>query len=167
VTRDDSLISLGRIAGAFGLRGDVKVQTSEPSEFVAGLRLVARAPSGIETELAVESARTHKGDALLRFPDVRDANGADALRGVVLLVRRHDLPPLPPDSYRDGDLIGLRVFDARLGDLGSVESVRHYPGADMLVVGSKLIPLVKAFGVRIDLAARRVDVSLPDGFEDL
>ena len=167
MTRDEALVSLGRIAGAFGLRGDVKVQTSDPEEFVAGLRLVARGPSGTETELAVESARIHKGDALLRFPDIRDANGADALRGVVLLARRHDLPPLPPDSYRDGDLIGLRVVDGRLGDLGSVESVRHYPGADMLVVGSKLIPLVKAFSVRIDVSGGRIDVSLPDGFEDL
>ena len=167
MTPDDSLISLGRIAGAFGLRGDVKVQTSDPAEFVAGLRLVARTPSGVESEIVVESVKIHKGDALLGFRDIRDANGADALRGVVLLARRRDLPPLPPDSYRDGDLIGLRVFDARLGDLGTVESVRHYPGADMLVVGPKFIPLVKAFGVRIDLAGRRVDVSLPDGFEDL
>ena len=167
MTSDDNLVSLGRIAGAFGLRGDVKVQTNDPAEFVAGLRLIARAPSGAESEIAVESVRIHKGDALVRFPGVHDASGADALRGVVLFARRHDLPPLPTDSYRDGDLIGLRVVDARLGELGSVESVRHYPGADMLVVGSKLIPLVKAFGIRIDLAARQIDVSLPDGFEDL
>jgi len=167
VTPDESLISLGRIAGAFGLRGDVKVQTSDPAEFVAGLRLVARAPGGTETDIAVESVRVHKGDALLRFRDVRDASQAEALRGVVLLAKRHDLPPLPDDSYRDADLVGLRVVDARLGELGAVESVRHYPGADMLVVGSKLIPLIKAFGVHIDLAGRRVDVSLPDGFEDL
>jgi 16S rRNA processing protein RimM len=167
VTPDDSLVSLGRIAGAFGLRGDVKVQTSDPAEFVAGLRLVARTAAGTETDIAVESVRIHKGDALLRFRDVRDASQADALRGVVLFARRHDRPPLPDDSYRDADLLGLRVVDARLGELGSVESVRHYPGADMLVVGSKLIPLVKAFGVHIDLAGKRVDVSLPDGFEDL
>jgi 16S rRNA processing protein RimM len=167
VTRDDSLVSLGRIAGAFGLRGDVKVQTNDPAEFVAGLRLVARTPAGAESEFTVESVRIHKGDALVRFPNVRDASGADALRGIVLLARRHDLPPLPDDSYRDADLHGLRVVDARLGELGPVESVRHYPGADMLVVGSKLIPMVKAFAVRVDLAAGRVDVSLPDGFEDL
>lgn len=164
---DDSLISLGRIAGAFGLRGEVKVQTSDPADFSVGLRLVARAPGGVEREMVIEAARVHKGDALLRFPGVVDATGADALRGVVLLARRDDLGPLPPGTYRDADLIGLTVVDARLGDLGLVESVRHYPGSDMLVVGSALIPMLAAFDVQIDLPAKRITVTLPAGFEDL
>ncbi|HEY5093948.1 MAG TPA: ribosome maturation factor RimM [Candidatus Eremiobacteraceae bacterium] len=164
---DDSLVSLGRIAGAFGLRGEVKVQTNDPADFAAGLRLVARAPGGTEREMLIEAARIHKGDALLRFPGVSDATAADALRGVVVLARREYLRPLPPDTYRDADLIGLTVVDARLGELGLVESVRHYPGADMLVVGSALIPMLNAFDVRIDLAAKRIAVTLPAGFEEL
>jgi 16S rRNA processing protein RimM len=167
VTPDASLVSLGRIAGAFGLGGDVKVQSSDPGDFVAGLRLVARTPAGVEHEMVVEAARVHKGDALLRFHDVRDATAADGLRGVILLARRDDLAPLGPGVYRDSDLVGLHVVDARLGDLGAVESVRHYPGADMLVVGSALIPMLNAFEVRIDLAAKRIAVTLPEGFEDL
>lgn len=164
---DPALVSLGRIAGAFGLRGELRVQTSDPAEFVSGLRLIARKPSGLSTEVVVEAARVHKGDALLRIGDVHDATAADALHGVILLARRADLPPLPQNTYRDADLIGLTVFDARLGDLGVVESVRHYPGADMLVVGAALIPLLNAFGVRIDVATKRIDVALPAGFEDL
>lgn len=167
MTPDAALISLGRIAGAFGLRGDVKVQSSDPADFVAGLRLVARTPAGVEREMVIEAVRVHKGDALLRFPDVRDATAADDLRGVVLLACRDDLAPLAPDVYRDSDLIGMHVVDERLGDLGAVESVRHYPGADMLVVGSAIIPMLNAFEVRIDVAAKRISVRLPEGFEDL
>ena len=167
MTSDASLVSLGRIAGAFGLRGDVKVQASDPTEFATGLRLVARTPSGVEREMIVEAVRIHKGDALLRFRDVPDATAADALAGVVVFAHRADLAPLPAGTYRDADLIGLTVVDARLGELGCVESVRHYPGSDMLVVGSSLIPMVRAFDVRIDLASKRVDVTLPAGFEDL
>jgi 16S rRNA processing protein RimM len=167
VSSDASLVSLGRIAGAFGLRGDVKVQASDPSEFSAGLRLVARTPAGAEREMIVEAVRIHKGDALLRFRDVPDATAADALAGVVVFAHRADLAPLPQDTYRDADLIGLAVVDARLGELGLVESVRHYPGSDMLVVGSSLIPMLRAFDVRVDLGAKRVDVTLPAGFEDL
>jgi ribosomal 30S subunit maturation factor RimM len=61
----------------------------------------------------------------------------------------------------------LTVIDARLGELGMVESVRHYPGSDMLVVGTSLIPMLRAFDVHVDLAAKRVNVTLPAGFEDL
>jgi 16S rRNA processing protein RimM len=167
VSSDASLVSLGRIAGAFGLRGDVKVQASDPTEFSVGLRLVARTPAGAEREMIVEAVRIHKGDALLRFHDVPDATAADALAGVVVFAHRADLAPLPPDTYRDADLIGLAVVDARLGELGPVESVRHYPGSDMLVVGSSLIPMLRAFDVRVDLGAKRIDVTLPAGFEDL
>jgi 16S rRNA processing protein RimM len=167
VTSDASLVSLGRIAGAFGLRGEVKVQTSDPTDFIAGLPLLARAHAGVQREMVVESVRIHKGDALVRFRDIQDATAADALAGVVVLARRADLRPLPADTYRDSDLIGLSVFDARLGGLGCVDSVRHYPGADMLVVGSTLIPMLHAFDVRIDVVAKRIDVTLPAGFEDL
>jgi 16S rRNA processing protein RimM len=167
VTPDASLVSLGRIAGAFGLRGEVKVQASDPTEFVAGLRLVARTPAGAEYEMIVDSVRIHKGDALLRFRDVFDATAADALAGIVVFAHRADLAPLPADTYRDADLIGLTVVDARLGELGAVDSVRHYPGSDMLVVGSSLIPMLRAFDLRIDLTAKRIDVALPAGFEDL
>jgi 16S rRNA processing protein RimM len=105
VTADVSLVSLGRIAGAFGLRGEVKVQASDPTEFAAGLRLVARTPAGAEREMIVEAVRVHKGDALLRFRDVPDATAADALAGVIVFARRTDLAPLPEDTYRDADLI--------------------------------------------------------------
>ena len=167
MSSDDSLVSLGRIAGAFGLRGDVKVKASDPTEFSVGLRLIARTPAGGERDMIVEAVRIHKGDALLRFRDVPDATAADALAGVVVFAQRADLAPLPPDTYRDADLVGLSVVDARLGELGLVESVRHYPGSDMLVVGSSLIPMLRAFDVRVDLGAKRVDVTLPAGFEDL
>jgi 16S rRNA processing protein RimM len=167
MTSDASLVSLGRVAGAFGLRGDVKVSAGDPGEFVAGLRLVGRALSGTERAMVVEAARVHKGDALLRFADVTDATAAEALRGVVLLALRDDLRPLPNGTFRDADLVGLRVVDARLGDLGPVESVRHYPGADMLIVGAKMIPMLAAYGVRVDVSAKRIDTALPAGFEDL
>jgi 16S rRNA processing protein RimM len=167
VTSEPALVSLGRIAGAFGLRGDVRVQASDPTEFAAGLRLVARTPAGAEREMIVETVRIHKGDALLRFRDVPDATAADALAGVVVFADRADLAPLPAGTFRDADLIGLTVVDQRLGELGLVESVRHYPGSDMLVVGSSLIPMLRAFDIRIDLAGKRVDVTLPAGFEDL
>ena len=53
MTPDASLVSLGRIAGAFGLRGDVKVQASDPTEFTAGLRL----SSLLDRELDPSTAR--------------------------------------------------------------------------------------------------------------
>jgi len=76
---------------------------------------------------------------------------------------------LPPNTYRDEDLIGMRVTDARLGDLGQVNAIAHYPHADMLVVGERslLVPMLAAYGVAVDAASRAISTSLPLGFEDL
>src|SRR4029077_20557285 len=125
------------------------------------------APSGAERDMVVEAAREHKGDALVRLTGIDDASAAGALRGTVLRARRDALRPLPDGPFRAADLIGLHVVDARLGDLGPVESVRHYPSADMLIVGAKMIPMLAAFGVRVEVSAQRILSALPDGFEDL
>jgi ribosomal 30S subunit maturation factor RimM len=63
----------------------------------------------------------------------------------------------------------MKVVDARLGELGDVVGVARYPGADMLVVGTKrvLIPMLEAYDVRVDRAARAVTTTLPPGFEEL
>jgi 16S rRNA processing protein RimM len=161
--------AVGRVAGAFGLHGELKVVTGDPADITPGLRVRARLPGGTERALLVTSVRAHKNQLLLRVDGVADADQADALRGAVLLALVADLRPLPAGTYRDGDLIGLRVTDARLGPLGDVSGVLHYPHADMLVVGPKqlLVPMLAAYGIRIDRDAGTISSELPLGFEDL
>lgn len=164
---------IGSVAGTFGLGGEVKVATSDPSDFRPGLAVIAhidrRGGARSQRDLIVAAVRPHQDRLLVRFEGIDDASGADSLRGARLSARVADLPPLPPGSYRDEDLIGMRVVDTRLGDLGAVASVAHYPHADMLVVGDRrlLVPLLAAYGVRIDAAASTISTSLPEGFEDL
>jgi 16S rRNA processing protein RimM len=164
---------VGSVAGTFGLRGEVKVATSDPADFRPGLAVVAsferRGTAEERRELTVAAVRSHQDRLLVRFEGVDDASGADALRGARLWALVADLPPLPPDSYRDEDLIGMRVVDARLGDLGAVASIAHYPHADMLVVGERglLVPMLAAYGVTIDAPNSTIATSLPLGFEDL
>lgn len=100
---------------------------------------------------------------------MEDANAAEALRGAVLWANRADLPPVPAGTYRDEDLVGMRVVDARLGEIGTVRDILHYPHADMLVVGDRemLVPMLAAYGATIDEAAKTITTQLPDGFEDL
>ena len=113
--------------------------------------------------------RPHQDRLLVHFEGVDDATAAEALHGCELSALVSDLPELPANTYRDEDLIGMRVKDARLGDLGTVTSIIHYPHADMLVVGERalLVPLLGAYDVKIDTASSMITTLLPDGFEDL
>ena len=165
----DGRVVIGRVTGPFGLRGEAKVEASDPADFRAGLSMLARLPSGEERALVVVAVRPHQNRLLVRFVGVSDAEAADALRGAQLSALVADLPPLPADAYRDGDLIGMQVTDARLGELGAVSGVLHYPHADMLVVGERelLVPMLAAYGVKVDVATATILTSLPEGFEEL
>jgi 16S rRNA processing protein RimM len=151
------------------LHGEVKVATNDPADFRVGLALDARMPGGALRHLIVESMRPHQNRLLVRFAGVTDAEHADTLRGAQLTALAADLPPLPDGTFRDEDLVGMHVHDSRLGALGDVTEVLHYPHADMLVVGDRelLVPMLAAYGVAIDKASATISTALPDGFEDL
>jgi 16S rRNA processing protein RimM len=162
-------VVVGRVIGSFGLRGEAKVAASDIADFRPNLAVTALLADGSERGLAIQSIRKHKNRLLVRFAGFEGRDAIEALRGAALYAARADLPPLPPGTFRDEELIGMRVVDSRLGDLGVVCDVRHYPHADMLVVGERalLVPAIAAYGVVIDAASRTIASSLPDGFEDL
>ena len=165
--RPDALL-VGRVVGVFGLRGDVKVAASL-FEIQPGVRLTARDARGAEREVIVSAVRPGKGHLRVLFEGVSDANGAEELRGMTLHAPISALPPLPANAYREAELVGMRVTDERLGDLGDVVGIAHYPGSDMLVVGPKrlLVPMLEAYGVQVNRAARTIATTLPPGFEEL
>jgi 16S rRNA processing protein RimM len=119
--------------------------------------------------LTIQSTRRHAGKLAVQFAEAETREAVEAFAGSVLYARSADLPPLSAGTYRDADLIGLRVIDERLGDLGRVRSVAHYPQADMLVVGERalLVPMLAAYGVVIDIPAATIGTRLPEGFEEL
>jgi 16S rRNA processing protein RimM len=161
-------VVVGRVVGVFGLRGDVKVAASV-FELQPGVRLTGRDREGTERELLVKTVRPAKGHLRVLFEGIEDVTAAEGLRGVTLHASAAALPPLPANAYREIDLVGMRVTDARLGVLGEVVGIAHYPGSDMLVVGPKrvLVPMLEAYGVEVDKATRTITTTLPPGFEDL
>ena len=159
-------VVVGRVVGTFGLRGDVKIAAADRAEIRPGLAVVA-GPDG--RRLAVAYARPHRHHVVAHFAGIDDVAAAKLLVDAELLAARSDLRELAVDSFRVEDLLGLRVIDTRLGPLGNVTAVQHYPASDMLVVGARrlLVPLLLAYCVRVDLEQGEITTTLPDGFEDL
>jgi 16S rRNA processing protein RimM len=167
------LLVVGEIVRPHGVGGEVivNVRTDEPAHrFAPGSVLVTDPDSG---ELTVESARPHLGRMIVTFAGVDDRDGAEALRKVVLCVDSSDLPPPDdPDEYRDHQLVGLAAVDSAGEPLGEVVSIDHAPAADLLVLRrpdgrTALVPFVTAIVPTVDLAARRVVITPPDGLFDL
>ncbi|MDQ6767365.1 MAG: ribosome maturation factor RimM [Candidatus Eremiobacteraeota bacterium] len=164
---DDVIV--GHIVGAFGVRGEVKLAAADPDALRPGVAIRLRLRDGAERAVAVEAVRPHKHILIVRLHGVTDADAVRELRGALVSIAREELPQLPELVYRQADLIGLQVVDAQRGSLGEVRDIRRYPSCDMLVVGDKqtLVPLLQAYGAKVNRAAGTISIRLPDGFEEI
>jgi 16S rRNA processing protein RimM len=158
-------VVVGRLTGVFGVRGELKCRPAllGTSAFAVGRSYALGATPGAR-ELRCRGARRHHDKLLLAFDGIDSPEAARALAGAELYAEQAETE-LGPDEYLDADLVGLRLLDEAGRELGAVTGVRHFPAQDCLVVGAgeSLVPLVKAFVRRIDLAAGTIVTSLPEG----
>jgi len=161
-------VCVGAIAGAFGVRGDVRLKsfTSNPED------IGSYAP--LETEdgtrsFTVKITRQIKNGLAARLSGVSTKEDADALRGTQLFVPRDRLPTLPDDEFYHADLMGLEVVDTGGAPLGKVMAVINNGADDLLELrapGQKqtvLLPFTKAVVPTVDLAQGRIVADPPEG----
>ena len=129
----DRLILVGRIAGAFGVRGEVRVTsfTADPVT-LAGFTDLRRADGSPAPLLS--SARPVKGGLVARASGVETREQAEALRGLKLHVLRDALPPPEDNEFYLADLVGLRVETAEGQLLGAVRGVQDFGAGDLLEI---------------------------------
>jgi len=164
----DERICVGVIAGAFGVKGEVRLKSfcAEPED------VATYGPLWTEDgarSFTIEITRPVKSGFAALITGVTTKEAADALRGTRLYADRTALPSLPDDEYYHADLIGLEVVDTGGVALGHVTAVHNHGAGDLLEItgpGLKspaLVPFTRASVPTVDLAAARVIVDPPEG----
>lgn len=128
-----NLILVGRIAGAFGIKGEVRLSayTADPMA-LAHYRDLKREDGS--TALTLTGARPAKGGLVARAREIATREEAEALRGVRLYIPRDVLPEPEEDEFYVTDLIGLRAETAEGETLGVVKSVHDFGAGDLLEI---------------------------------
>ena len=159
-------IEVGRIAGVFGLHGELKCDPTSAGRIVFSAGTTLRC-EGDQTSspIRLTQVRPHKGRLLIRIEGVDDADAAAAFAGAVLYAPRQDVV-LNEGEYFDADLVGCAVLGTDDSPYGPVERIEHYPAGDMLVVAGRLVPMVRAIVCEIDLDRRRIVIDPPAGLLD-
>ena len=161
------LIPVGAIAGAYGVRGELRVKSycAVPEDIEAYSPLYTE--DGTQYALAI--LRPIKNGFAARIPQVATKEDADALRGTTLFAHRDQLPSLPDDEFYHADLIGLEVYDTGGTLLGTVKSVLNHGASDILEVqvpglpAPALLPFTLEAVPTVDLTAGRIIADPPDG----
>ena len=127
------LIQVGRVAGAFGVRGEVRITsfTADPVALVdyKDLKREDGSPG-----LTLTSGRAVKGGVIVRAREVETREQAEALRGLKLYISRDRLPDPEEDEFYVTDLIGLAVETADGEALGRIKSVQDFGAGDLLEI---------------------------------
>ncbi|WP_045727140.1 ribosome maturation factor RimM [Xanthomonas sp. GPE 39] len=142
------LILLGRFLGAFGIRGEAKLESwTEPRLAIFRYQpWIVRKPDGSEDTLTGVRGRASGKSLIASLPEVNDRDAVEALRGTEIYVARSSLPPPRADEYYWVDLEGLDVRTIDGVALGQVSHLFSTGANDVLVVRGereRLVPFVQ------------------------
>jgi 16S rRNA processing protein RimM len=167
--QDKSGVLVGRLGGAFGIKGWVKIisYTSPPENILQYAPWQLRESESGKT---VRSAKLLEGKAhgkglIGRFTGIADRDQADSLKGLEIVVERSQLPVPEDGLYYWADLEGLQVETSDGSVLGRVDQMLEAGAADVMVVcgadGSRhLIPFIRNEVIlAVDLDAKRIRVN--------
>ena len=159
------LIEVGRVAGAFGVKGELRINTYTE----APLALRSYGPlldGGGSTVLELTAAREVKGGIIARAKGVETKEQADALRGLLLHVDRASLPPAEEDEFYLTDLIGLAAVAPDGTALGKIRSVQDFGAGDLLEIEPAAgqtwyAPFTREVVPEVDIPGGRVVIDRP------
>jgi len=153
---DRSLLEVGRIVKAHGIRGEVAVRLTAdiPERVTPGsVFQTTRGP------LTVERSKPFQQGYIIAFAGVTDRNEAELLRGLILKGEPLDLDD--DDVIWIDDLFNALVVSTDGVERGRVVEVEENPASDLLVLDSGvLIPLT--FVVEVE-PNERIVVDAPEG----
>ena len=159
-------VTLGRVAGVFGIKGWVKVVShTRPADNLLNYpRWWIGDTAGFEATLVDSRAQVNGIVAQITGRDgkpITDRDIAAKLVGQDIAVAHAELPPAPPGRYYWADLIGMTVVSTNDEPLGTVSGVMENGAQDVLVLQDgeieRLIPFVReAIIVSVDVAAARI-----------
>ncbi|MFA6986558.1 MAG: ribosome maturation factor RimM [Arenimonas sp.] len=156
-------ILLGRVLGAFGVRGELKLHSfTDPVSMVMKYQPWILVHHDQERELiGVRGRETNKG-MVITIAGVDDRDAAEALAGAEIWVPRSNLPKPKPGEHYWVDLEGLSVVNREGIELGTVSYLFETGANDVMVVAGereRLIPYIPGqFIVEVDFDAKRITV---------
>lgn len=182
----DDAVEMGRISGAWGIKGWVKVHAfSAGSEALLSARTWYLQPPvppfdrGFKAftgtlAVPVTEIKPHTDTLVALCAASADRNAAEGLKGARIFMSRSEFPvSSDPDEYYWVDLLGLRVLNREGLDLGVVRDLMATGANSVLVIeyphgdatAERMIPFVSAYVDSVDMPTRCIHVDWQMDYE--
>lgn len=167
-------VVIARIVKARGIRGEVacSIETDFPERFESLEEITVWMPTGARLSVKVEGYWFHKDRVILKFEGYDTMTAAEGLVGGRLVISEADALELEDDRFYEYDVIGSEVVTAEGERVGRVIRLMRTGGTDLLVIEGddgreQLIPFVDDICTEVDVKAKCITVSPPQGLLDL
>jgi len=156
-------ILLGRVLGAFGVRGELKIHSfTDPESAVLRYQPWTLSQGGIEREFDGAKGRVTAKGVIATFPGIEDRDAAQALAGTEIWAPRSRLPKPKPGEYYWVDLEGMEVVNREGIVLGRVSHLFETGSNQVIAVTGereRLVPFIEGdFVLGVDFDAGRIEV---------
>ncbi len=159
----ETWVELGRVLGAFGIRGWIRIESfTDPAEGILDYPTWHLTNRGGRRAIRVEAAKPHGRHFVARIAGCDDRDSAQRLAGDTIEVPRSELPKLGEREHYRADLIGMTVCRHDGKRLGKVAYFMETAGYAVMVVEGEaqhMIPATAAFLRRVDRKERTVWVN--------
>ena len=166
---DDRKIYLGKITGAHGIKGWLKIQSfSSPPENILNYPQWIINNNGEEDFYSIEKGRKQNNKIVVKLEKIDDRNTAESLINSKIQILRSDLPKLSNENYYWSDLVGLSVLSSEEEVIGKIESLIATGANDVMVINTSkdervLVPFVMheiIKEVNVELSYIKIDWSI-------
>ncbi|MBL4638039.1 MAG: ribosome maturation factor RimM [Gammaproteobacteria bacterium] len=145
----EEFVPIGKISGAFGVKGWVKVFSfTDPRKNILSYSPLYISRKGEWVEVKVTGGRTQGKGVVMGLENVTDRDHVLPLIGAELAIKRTQLKPTGKDEFYWSELVGLTVINLQDQVLGKVDHILETGAHDVLAVKEdgkneeRLIPFV-------------------------
>ncbi|MGA0556855.1 ribosome maturation factor RimM [Larkinella sp. VNQ87] len=171
MTKDDCF-QLGKITKTHGIRGEVvfflDVDMPELYETMDSVLIEIK---GDLVPYFIESISVNRNRGIVALEGVETIEEAQKLVNSDLYLPLDNLDELEAGQFYFHEIVGFRIRDEKLGDLGTVRTVYNVPPQDLIAMDYQgkevLIPVNDDLTPSADKENKILNVRLPDGLLDV
>lgn len=171
MTKNDCFF-FGKVTKTHGLKGEmtIKLDVANPADF-KDLRYLLIEERGSLIPYFIESQKITGDKMFVQLQDVKKMEQAIVFLGKAVFLPNELMPQLEEDEFYYNEIIGFKLIDETIGEIGAISDVLEYPTQAVIQVmkdGKEiLIPIHDDIIQKVDKKAKTLTVNTPEGLIDM
>jgi 16S rRNA processing protein RimM len=171
--KKENCYNLGKITRLFGTKGELTLllDVDDPNEYAKLDFFYADIDGDLIPFFIEKLTFRNNNTVIVKLLDHDDPQETEKLINRLVYLPLDKLPQLKDDQFYFHEIIGFRVIDDTIGDIGLVKDVLELPMQELIQIDNKgkeiLIPVADELIERVDRENKTLYISAPEGLIEI